>query len=95
MLRHTQRNQSISAQSAAAVDGWGIHPRPLKVNFGHLIRLHSMERRDPAKLAYKLTDRVLHPSVLERVNVSLAAAAVTYTVRGVAKGDATGAKAFP
>ena len=34
-----------------------------------------MGRRDPAKLAYKLTDRVLHPSVLERVNVSLAAAA--------------------
>ena len=50
-------------------------PRPLKVDFGHLIRLHSMECGDPAKLAYKLTDRVLHPSVLERVNVSLAAAA--------------------
>ena len=34
-----------------------------------------MERGDPAKLAYKLTDRVLHPSVLERVDVGLAAAA--------------------
>ena len=50
-------------------------PRPLKVSFSHLIRVHNMERGDPAKLAYKLTDRVLHPSVLERVNVGLAAAA--------------------
>ena len=50
-------------------------PRPLKVNFNHLIRLHAMERGDPAKLACKVTDRVLHPSVLERVNVGLAAAA--------------------
>ena len=51
------------------------NPQPLKVDFSHLIRLHNMERGDPAKLAFKLTDRVLHPSVLERVNVSLAAAA--------------------
>ena len=50
-------------------------PRPLKVSFSHLIRMHNMERGDPAKLAYKLTDRVLHPSVLERVDVGLAAAA--------------------
>ena len=49
--------------------------RPLKVNFGHLIRLHNMERGDPVKLTYKLTDKVLQPSALERVNVGLAAAA--------------------
>lgn len=34
-----------------------------------------MERGHPAKMAYKLTDKVLKPSALERVNVQLAAAA--------------------
>ena len=34
-----------------------------------------MERGHPDKLAYKLTDKVLNPSALERVNVRLAAAA--------------------
>lgn len=34
-----------------------------------------MERVSPTKLAHKLTDKVLHPSNLERVNVKLTAAA--------------------
>ena len=34
-----------------------------------------MERGNPAKLAHKLTDKVLHPSCLEKVNVKLATAA--------------------
>ena len=54
-------------------------PPPLKVNFDHLIELHNMERGHPGKLAYKLTDKVLRPSALERVNVGLAAAAIHET----------------
>ncbi|KAF0314767.1 Transposable element P transposase [Amphibalanus amphitrite] len=49
--------------------------RKLKVSFGHLTRLRNMELGHPGKLAYKLTDKVINPSALERVNVSLAAAA--------------------
>ena len=51
----------------------------LKVNFSHLTRLYHMERGNPGKMAYKLTDKVLRPSVLERVNVGLAAAATDET----------------
>ena len=49
--------------------------RVLEVNFDHLKMIHDEEHGQPAKLAYKLTDKVLNPSVLERVNVKLAAAA--------------------
>lgn len=38
-----------------------------------------MERGHPGKLAYKLTDKVLNPSALERVDVRLAAAATHET----------------
>ena len=44
--------------------------RTLMVNFGHLTRLQNMELGHPGKL----TDKVVNPSALERVNVSLAAA---------------------
>ncbi|KAF0300946.1 Transposable element P transposase [Amphibalanus amphitrite] len=41
--------------------------------------MYNMERGNPGKMAYKLTDKVLRPSVLERVNVGLAAAATDET----------------
>ena len=47
--------------------------RVLRVNFDHLGMIHRMELGHPAKLAYKLTDKVLNPSVLERDIVKLAA----------------------
>ena len=49
--------------------------RMLEVRFEHLKMIHDSELGQPAKLAFKLTDKVLNPSVLERVNVQLAAAA--------------------
>ncbi|KAG0727306.1 hypothetical protein GWK47_034936 [Chionoecetes opilio] len=51
------------------------NPSQLKVNFSHLTKLYNMERGHPGKLAFKLTDKVLKPSALERVNVGLAASA--------------------
>ena len=65
------KNQTLALPAFAGSD----EPRQLGVNFAHLTRLYSMERGNPGKLAYKLTDQVLKPSVLERVNVGLAAAA--------------------
>ena len=50
-------------------------PRYLYVDFNHLVKIYNYERGNPAKLAHKLNDKVLRPSALERVNVSLAAAA--------------------
>ena len=47
--------------------------RVLRVNLDHLRMIHRMELGHPAKLAYKLTDKVLNPSVLERDSVKLAA----------------------
>ena len=49
--------------------------KPLKIEFSHLERVYNMERGNPTKMAHKLTDKVLHPSNLERVNVKLTAAA--------------------
>lgn len=51
------------------------NPRQLNVNFDHLVRVYNLECGQPGKLAYRLTDKVLNPSALERVKVSLAAAA--------------------
>ena len=48
---------------------------PLQVHFSHLEQVHKLEYGAPAKMAHRLTDRVLHPSSVERVNVQLAVAA--------------------
>lgn len=55
------------------------NPRQLKVSFSHLTKLYNIERGHPGKLAYRLTDKVLQPSALERVNVGIAAAATHET----------------
>ena len=47
----------------------------LKAEFKHLEQLHMMELGGEAKMAHRLTDRVLHPTSVERVNVGLAMAA--------------------
>ena len=39
--------------------------------FSHIEELYKIESTKPVKLAYKLTDKVLHPSTIERVNVQL------------------------
>ncbi len=41
-------------------------------HFRHLEELYELELGKPAKLAYKLTEKVLHPSAIERTNVKLA-----------------------
>ncbi len=40
--------------------------------FAHLEELYQTELGKPAKIAYKLSDKVLHPSTLEKTNVLLA-----------------------
>ena len=52
---------------------------PMNVMFSHLIQLFNMEYGAEAKMAYKLTDKVLHPSNIERVNVQLAISATHET----------------
>ncbi|KAF0311117.1 hypothetical protein FJT64_018038 [Amphibalanus amphitrite] len=59
----------------------------LEVSFDHLKRIHEMEYGNPAKLAYKLTDRVLNPSVLERVN--------QWRIQDLEKGEAKPAQGAP
>ena len=44
-----------------------IHP-----SFSHLRELYDIEKGRPEKLAYKLTEKVLHPQVMEKTNVKLA-----------------------
>ena len=41
-------------------------------SFQHLEELYNIESGNPVKMAHKLTEKVLHPSSIERVNVSLA-----------------------
>ena len=48
---------------------------PLDVNISHLEKVYSLECYSQAKMAYRLTDKVLHPTSIERVNVQLAIAA--------------------
>jgi hypothetical protein len=52
---------------------------PLRVQFNHLLQLYNMEYGREAKMAYRLTDKVLHPSSVERANVQLAVAATHET----------------
>ena len=52
---------------------------PMKAEFSHLLKLHQMEQGTVVKMAYRLTDRVLHPTSLERVNVQLAMSAMHET----------------
>jgi len=47
---------------------------PFKACFQHLIDLFKLEMGKPAKMAYKLSDKVLHPKPIEKTNVSLAVA---------------------
>ena len=51
----------------------------LHVHHSHLVQLHNIEYGNEAKMAYKLTDRVLHPSSIERSNVQLAISAMHET----------------
>ncbi len=44
-----------------------LHP-----SFHHVEELYKLEWGKPAKIAYKLSDKVLHPSALEKTNVQLA-----------------------
>ena len=47
----------------------------LQAQFKHLEQLYKMEMGEDVKMAYRLTDRVLYPTSVERVNVQLAVAA--------------------
>ena len=47
----------------------------VQAQFKHLQQLHKLEMGEDVKMAYKLTDRVLNPTSIERVNVQLAVAA--------------------
>ena len=51
----------------------------LHVHHIHLVQLYNIEYGNEAKMAYKLTDRVLHPSIIERRNVQLAISAMHET----------------
>ena len=51
----------------------------LHVQFNHLLQVHNMEQGKEVKMAYRLTDKVLHPSTIERVNVQLAVSATHET----------------
>ena len=42
------------------------------VEFGHIEQLYQLELGEPVKIAYKLTDKVLHPTKLERSSVQMA-----------------------
>ena len=44
-------------------------------SFGHLKELYMLEKGKHQKLAYKLTEKVLHPKSIEKSNVKLADAA--------------------
>lgn len=46
---------------------------PLEVKASDLEKVHALEQGAEVKMAYRLTDRVLHPNSVERVNVQLAA----------------------
>ena len=48
---------------------------PLHADSKHLEQVHLMELGGEVKMAHRLTDRVLHPTSVERVNVRLAMAA--------------------
>ena len=39
--------------------------------FAHIVKLYDLELQKPAKMAHKLTEKVLHPSAIERTNVKL------------------------
>ncbi|KAF0293045.1 hypothetical protein FJT64_000977 [Amphibalanus amphitrite] len=52
---------------------------PLDVHLSRLEKVHSIEYSSDAKMAYRLTDKVLHPTSIERVNVQLAVAATHET----------------
>ncbi|KAF0301475.1 hypothetical protein FJT64_003101 [Amphibalanus amphitrite] len=47
----------------------------VQAQFKHLQKLHKLEMGEEIKMAFKLTDRVLNPTSIERVNVQLAVAA--------------------
>ena len=40
-------------------------------SFAHIVKLYELELQKPVKMAYKLTEKVLHPSSIERTNVKL------------------------
>ncbi len=48
---------------------------PFTACFCHLEELYQLELGKPVKIAYKLNDKVLHPSAIEKTNVKLADAA--------------------
>ena len=52
---------------------------PMNAKFAHLVKVYNMENGSVAKMAYKLTDKVLHPTNFERVNVQLAISATHET----------------
>ncbi|KAF0310523.1 WD repeat-containing protein 60 [Amphibalanus amphitrite] len=51
----------------------------VKAEYNHLQQLYRMEMGQDIKMAYRLTDRVIHPTTVERVNVQLAVAATHET----------------
>ena len=44
----------------------------ITANFSHIRELYNLELGKPIKMAFKLTDKVLRPSSLEKTNVKLA-----------------------
>ena len=44
----------------------------MKAHFDHVVALYSLELGKPVKIAYKLTEKVLNPSCIEKTNVQLA-----------------------
>ncbi len=50
----------------------GTKPPEKQAEFSHIEQLYNLEMGKPVKLAYKLNDKVLHPSNIEKTNVQLA-----------------------
>ena len=51
---------------------WDNFSKVIAPSFSHIEELYRIERGKPVKLAHKLTDKMLHPSAIEKTNVSLA-----------------------
>ena len=47
----------------------------LTPSFGHIKELYDIEKGKPQKMAYKLTEQVLHPKAIEKTSAKLADAA--------------------
>ena len=52
---------------------------PMNAMLTHLVQVFNMEQGAEAKMAFKLTDKVIHPTNFERVNVQLAISATHET----------------